>query len=324
MKSQTQWLIFLFLLVYIQRVQALDEKANQRSSGRISLKLDRLTTEAIPAWRRWEQRASDIEVRASAEMDIYLNGMLKNKTRRSYRFAVKKEDQLVSFVDQDAMAGSTWLVNPRYCADFGNNKSNEPLQIFDFELRLPNERRILRATSSHLSRLHSPCRIQGLSLVDLVANRPNEIVELYQTQDKVSFNVKGKPSEFDPSVYVYRIQLLPAFDWGIESAEVQRGRFSDLYENAYERTADGASYLRSYTMSRRHEGKIYEHETVAFEPPTPCTLTESDFTLSAFGLPEPGRPDPDGPLKRWWLTINVCFLFVALTWYLWRRRSQGA
>lgn len=242
-------------------------------------------------------------------------------------------------------SGWLWAYNNLYGFALHRNKPDAPWAVSDVQLDLSKGVTIGAGGSkpSAQTYLDSPVDtnyVYGASLLELIVNpdftatRASAVSRGGGTLVKVEFTV-SQPTSKDPGVLKSGWFLLdPDFFWVQRDNEIQvqwrgKGDLRDEFTVAttfdYDERAAPFPILKRWAEQRttkKANGDTEKHEWTFTFDLVEADVPESDFTLSAFGFPEP--PRVSGPV-RWYLWVAIGRIgFFALALLIWGSRRRRA
>ena len=116
----------------------------------------------------------------------------------------------------------------------------------------------------------------------------------------------------------------PSEAWVLHEYEFAEGDFSVHGSIEYGGMQAGVPVLRRFTQARTKQGKPLNAQTYDFEVIENADVPDQDFTLSAFGLPEVGRPTGrrSGSAAPWLIAFSVLALAAAVVFKMASARAR--
>ncbi|HMP03154.1 MAG TPA: hypothetical protein PKD86_10500 [Gemmatales bacterium] len=309
--------------------------------------VERVKREAPQAWERYRVWAAQNNVQGSfrnLDRKTYDGGKVFFDRTMSVRANTSAQAGFCIEVfgeqhpNDDARKESVVGMNSKYAFGLRRSDSTQPWVLNHIEfLKEPGARPtgLLYSPASFPSDLHRiPYSIftQGITFETRFRDPDFHILDasLASSSEEVRLEFatppKRRPSGSWDSLARGTLVLNPARQWAITSFRLELGmengrRQSVTGSYEYRDVADGMFLPAQLRFETNSEGKggLYDIE---FELKTGSQPPESDFTLSAFGLPEPFGIEWERPTP-WWLyalfSAGVLFIVTVIVSF-WKRR----
>ncbi len=293
---------------------------------------ERVLTEYPAALKRLEERLSRIHIEGTS-VHTQLDPRTKKEQRTSihYVFAINGPSRLKRSSTSSGTGGKdegyhfVSCINPRYSFRLRAIGTGRPLEIKDFGGGLdPN---VANDMGSDFARyVFAPITFKAMSIAETMAHPTFELKhvseEIHNGKKFLKIEFRWHPVQKYPAIPGWWL-VSPEEDWVLREWEFLVGRHEDVTWHGRVEYADSVDGIPlPISLSETHP---LETRQFSFDRVRPGPVPESEFTLTAFGLPEldqPGRSRSTMSPGLWFLALGC--LFLAIAGVLGRRwRSQG-
>jgi hypothetical protein len=312
---------------------------------------DRFRSEAPVQWKKYQGRAK----RLQGKWSVTITEIAKQQITTSRTVEWKQRTNCALVLEHDEIEGSQpagrdwlWCANPNYAFTLNRRSADKPWVVLDTTTNLTGEMRLTNLAmfptpgewAEYLANHPVTCGNIDRHLGKLLTKEPgfaltrvSPVVRDGRTLAKVEFDfhpedqripLRGGWFLYDPEhcwvIHAYDVRV----EWPRSPEYSSQGSMSATYE--YRDASANFPLLKTIVkrvkqFDRPLKDQEYRYEFDVKEADVP----EKDFTLSAFGFPEPPG-SPKSPSTWYWWTagagIVLLVLSVATTW--WLRRRQAA
>ena len=293
----------------------------------------KLLSEGPSGWKRIEEREQRILGRLHYEATASLDGVKNQDWSKDkwYDFKRNGDLTLTSYKNATHPGLAVFVEGLQYSFELERTAPDKSLLIRNLSFGVPNPKDSYFKKASQIPWiLQSPYRLCDFLLEEIIASP--EFVVTRATKStrgsreflKFEFTTKiGKGADAISVVDAW-MELCPLDDWSLQGGEYVQGRgHRTTVSNEYR--PDSGSKLAVHTMTdwypavKNKEVRKYTFEDLDFK-----TVPNSEFTLSAFGLPEPTQPVVRGGLglHYWFIGLAVVLMILALA-LRWRANHTG-
>ena len=279
-----------------------------------------LKTEGVQGWRQWEEWFQGTKcLLRERRLDHADNKQDDKAIITEWEFQQKDRNFLFRAVGGDST--TVCANNDDYSFHLYKHSPDKPW-IIGYCGR-PRSGRIQEEFETTIATLRSPWEAWNIPMWQIVQDKGFAIESLEEvqidgeTKVHLTFTLNSK----DPDDHLRELKkgdvvFDPGLSWAICSAHLflSRGRdraFQVVMQMQYDGSANPPHLVgHTYTLKRQSGQKITWSTKI--HDYTSCSLGPEDFTLSAFGLPEPGTK-PRTPLRYGLMAVGVLMIAIALS-----------
>jgi desulfoferrodoxin (superoxide reductase-like protein) len=292
---------------------------------------ERLYRDGPPAWQRWKQREPRVIGRMHQQAWAFLDGKRNEQwVIDSWRIFKRKDSLFVCELRSNQSAETTIFADgPRYSFALERSSDSAPWVIRNLTSGppAPPNTYLLQAVPHLEAALEAPRTLEGIPLEELIKDPKFQLHKVTESSGeggkptvRVEFSMPPN-QEGNGKFERAWVELSPSEDWAVVRAEYTRAKNNrTTIVNEYQRDRDGRARLYRRLQSTWYpEEKVEENYQYTFEELERRDVPEREFSLSAFGLPEPDRPAVSrGSFIHYWLYGGAAVLFGLAVWLKWK------
>jgi hypothetical protein len=293
----------------------------------------RLYGEAPAGWRRLREREQQVVGQVICQGWRTDAGQERERIKNaSYEFARNGNLVRLAVRDLDQPGGSTavYVIGPRYSFQLSRATVASPYVLTSLEIGPPRVTAEKFRGGTYFYRIIQAWReIWSIPLEELITDPGFKLEGISEIRDggkplvRVAFSFdSGKHSVKYRDAYLL---LSPTANWALVRAEMDETTWRhETYANRNRYDERGEPILaESHRTNQYLQANAFEEFLCEFTRLDRKVVPESEFTLSAFGLPEPDWAEPVRPASRihYWFIGAAVVLFAVALWL--RRRARG-
>jgi hypothetical protein len=288
----------------------------------------RFITEAPKAWETLKNFQGGLEGTYHKEMKELSNvGAIIFKVDGEFKCI--NGNEYLYYKLTDAKGGSyqtTFCFNAKYGFILDRNSSNDPWQISTLE---KHKEFILGRFERQGAILYTSITIDGQSLLWIVKQPGFKLknARAFEKEGKELVEISFETSSYllsDDKILGGSVVFDPNNFWAVQNYELQRlwnikGTSKGYVE--YAGQLDRFPIPKSSVIERKDEKGGGGQLTFTFKDLRKCSAPDSDFTLSKYGLPEPGKTITASSHRWVWLVLIALLCLVTASVIRFRRRN---
>jgi hypothetical protein len=307
---------------------------------------NRFLDEAPRQWENYRKHAKRLQGKIDWSKTVQQPG---SRLRWETSYEIKQRDGFCLFTEQRRVTPSRddrigWLrvTNPRYGFELHQRATNKPWAVAQVHVggsgALPFEppqdmadHFATMACSMATISIHLPAviiRAPGYSLekVSPVVQHGKTLARAqftYRPEKPVPTALRGGWVLYDPERFWVIREYEARMEYARPGNAVAKGTLAGRYE--YRDSAEGLPILRRTVSRGRVPGEATDTESINVFDLREADVPEADFTLSAFGFPEPPGLGKRAPRWSLWAAgAGVLFLALGVLLRLMSRRARAA
>ncbi|MDR1382726.1 MAG: hypothetical protein LBJ67_02590 [Planctomycetaceae bacterium] len=289
------------LIVYLFAVCCLFQQLQADDNSTLK---ERLINEAIPAWRHLEKKSENLTFTISETRDDVKKTIGRSYAGNTSKLSIIGSNLLecVYYENEDGtVMENISCRNKRYCFAIGKAKREDAWRIHD--LYLQSSTNYDEMTFSSYQLISTAFAILNIPMRDIVTDPAFEIRSFSSTKNTdgdelitLTFTLVNNklPLEIFNNLQTGVVTFNATKNWIILSYNLSS--YNKTHKYSYQGIGEceydfsrGTPYLKTqkYTLVREQASQPKITWISEVQKIEPCTMKDKNFTLSAFGLPEP-------------------------------------